>query len=388
MEGAFQTINHYIQEHRQEMVDKLTELVNLEGHTLEKENVQRALQWVRTEFEQEGFSCNVIEVAPDRCGILTGILGADRPGKPILFSGHIDTVFYKGTFNGENPCYVEDGKIYGPGALDMKGGIIIALYVVKALNEIQYEKHPIKILFVGEEETDHDGNDGNLIIMEESKGMLCAFNFEYAEFGNELSIGQKCQIDYNVKVEGKGGHAGNDFLVASNAVHEAVMKACEIIKLTDLEKGTTVTASVIHGGDHQTAIPERCDFVVDVRANGAMEQERIEASMEEILSRTYVAGTTTTYSVYHAKMRPYVETAEITKLFDLVNNVAIENGFPAFGKMLKGGTTDAGNIAAAGIPVLCGCGIRGEYAHNKKEYGVIDSLYDRAAIFATAVSEM
>ena len=370
------------------MVDKLTELVNLEGHTLEKENVEKAMAWVRKEFEQEGFSCDIIQIAPDRCGILIGVLGADRPGKPILLAGHVDTVFRKGSFNGENPCFVEDGKIYGPGALDMKGGIIIALYIIKALNEVKYDKHPIKILFVGEEETDHDGNDSDLIIIKESKGCLCAFNLEYAEIGNELGIGQKCQIGYTVKVEGKGGHAGNDFLRGKNAIHEAIMKIYEIIKLTDLDKGTTVTTSVIHAGEQQTAIPDLCDFAVDIRANGEDEQKRIEESMKDILSKTYIDGTKTTCSAYYAKMRPYVETEEIAKLHALVNKVAVENGLSSFGKMLKGGVTDSGNIAAAGVPVLCGCGIRGKYAHNKKEYGIIDSMYDRTAIFAAAITEI
>ena len=114
MEKLYERIAAYIDSHREEMVAKLCELVNLEGHFEEKGNVEMARDWFQRELEAEGFVCRIREVAPDRAGILTGILGEDRPGRPVMFSGHIDTVHYKGSFGGDNPCRVEDGLIYGP----------------------------------------------------------------------------------------------------------------------------------------------------------------------------------------------------------------------------------------------------------------------------------
>ena len=122
MEKLYEEIAAYIDSHREEMVEKLKELVNLEGHFEEKENVEKARDWLQKELEAEGFECRIREVAPDRAGILIGILGKERPGKPVMFSGHVDTVHHKGSFGGDNPCRVENGIIYGPGVLDMKGG--------------------------------------------------------------------------------------------------------------------------------------------------------------------------------------------------------------------------------------------------------------------------
>ena len=194
MEKMFEEMGAYIDAHRQEMVDKLVAFANLEGHFTERENVMKARTWFQKELEAEGFICRFREVAPDRCGIMIADLGTDRPGKPILFSGHCDTVHMTGSFGGPDPTHVEDGKIYGPGVLDMKGGLIIALYAVKALNAIGYKEHPIKFIVVGEEESDHVGNDGDKILTEESKGALCCFNMETGKLQNAICTQKKSQF--------------------------------------------------------------------------------------------------------------------------------------------------------------------------------------------------
>ncbi len=388
MEKIYEDIASYIDAHREEMLSKLMEAVNLEGHFEEKENVEKARDWFRKELEAEGFQCRIREVAEDRAGILIGELGMDRPGKPVMFSGHIDTVHYKGSFGQENPCRVEDGLIYGPGVLDMKGGLIIALYAVKALNSLGYDSHPIKFLVDAEEESDHVGNDCDRYMTEESKGGLCAFNMECGELQNRLCTARKSQYTYYFTIDGVGGHAGNDFLRGKNAIHEAVYKIREIIDLTDLDKGTTVTTAVIKGGGHTAGIADHCEVVFDVRVNSEEEAQRILDSMIEMSSKTFIEGTTTKMDYYRAKLAPLQETEDVLRFYEHLNRVAVEAGFEPFGKIHRGGATDAGNIAAAGVPVIDACGIRGDFAHNKREYGVQESMYDRAKIFAAAVAKI
>ena len=388
MEKIYEDIAAYIDSHREEMLEKLKELVNLEGHFEEKENVEQARSWLQKELEAEGFVCRVREVAPDRAGILIGILGENRPGKPVMFTGHVDTVHHKGSFGGDNPFRAENGMLYGPGVLDMKGGLIIALYAAKALNAIGYDSHTIKFLVDGVAESDHVGNDCDKYMTEESRGCLAAFNLECGELGNRLCTARKSQFTFYLTVDGVGGHAGNDFLRGKNAIHEAVYKIEEIIKLTDLEKGTTVTTAVIKGGGHTSGIADHCEVVFDVRVNNEDEAKRILDAMHEIAGRTYIEGTTTKLDYYRAKLAPLQETEDVLKLFNLVNKVAVDSGFEPFGKIHRGGATDAGNIYAAGVPVVDACGIRGDFAHNKKEYGVQESLYDRAKIFAGAVAKI
>lgn len=270
----------------------------------------------------------------------------------------------------------------------MKGGLIIALYAVKALNAVGWQGRPVKFLVVSEEESDHVGNDADVCITEESKGACCAFNMECGELQNRLCTARKSQYTYYLTVDGVGGHAGNDFLRGRNAIHEATHKIEEIIQLTNLEKGTTVTTAVIKGGGHTSGIADHCEVVFDVRVNCEEEAQRILASMKAIAGRTFIEGTTTKLDYYRAKLAPLQETEEVLRLFELVNRAAVESGFEPFGKIHRGGATDAGNIAAAGIPVIDACGIRGDFAHNRREYGVQESLYDRAKIFAAAAAKI
>lgn len=385
MENQLAKIFTSIDEHKEDMVQDLRTFADLEGHFEEKDNVLKARTWLQQQLEKEGFACRFREVADDRCGIMIAELGMDRPGKPIIFSGHCDTVHYTGSFGGENPTVIKDGKIFGPGVLDMKGGLIIALYVAKALNFIQYKEHPIKLIVVGEEESDHVGNDGDKILTAESKGALCCFNMETGQMNNSLCTQKKSQFTYYLSVDGVGGHAGNDFLKGCNAINEAVYKIQKIIELTDLSVGTTVTTAVIKGGGHTSGIADHCEVVFDVRVTNENEAKRIMDSMYEITDETFIEGTKSKLTYYRAKLLPLQETKEAIRLLDFVNTVAKDNGFDEFGKVHLGGASDAGNMAAAGIPVLDNCGIIGQYAHNKKEYGIIDSLYSRAKIFAGTV---
>lgn len=385
MENQLAKIFTSIDEHKEDMVQDLRTFADLEGHFEEKDNVLKARTWLQQQLEKEGFACRFREVADDRCGIMIAELGMDRPGKPIIFSGHCDTVHYTGSFGSENPTVIKDGKIFGPGVLDMKGGLIIALYVAKALNFIQYKEHPIKLIVVGEEESDHVGNDGDKILTAESKGALCCFNMETGQMNNSLCTQKKSQFTYYLSVDGVGGHAGNDFLKGRNAINEAVYKIQKIIELTDLSVGTTVTTAVIKGGGHTSGIADHCEVVFDVRVTNENEAKRIMDSMYEITDETFIEGTKSKLTYYRAKLLPLQETKEAIRLLDFVNTVAKDNGFDEFGKVHLGGASDAGNMAAAGIPVLDNCGIIGQYAHNKKEYGIIDSLYSRAKIFAGTV---
>ena len=388
MNRYFAQINAYIDAHRDEMVEKWGQFVNLEGRYDEKENVEKAQAWLRREMEAVGFRCWTKPSRPDRCGVLLGILGEDRPGKPVLFGGHIDTVHPAGSFGKETPFYVEDGKAYGPGVLDMKGGIIIALYVAKALEEIGYRERPIKFVFAGEEEGDHLGTDVDLLYTEECKGAACALNMETGHISNSLCVGRKTQYTFTATVHGKGGHAGNEFTKGHNALHEAVMTLLDIIALTDLEKGTTVTASVCHCGQNTSSIPDLCQFAVDVRLINEEEGRRIREAVDAIMKRAYVPGTTTEYELEMAKLHEFEPNDQILGLLDLINRTAVDNGFPDFGKITLGGASDTGAMVRAGIPALCSCGVIGEFNHNRREYAVVQSLFDRAKIYALTLLEL
>ena len=365
----------------------LMNLVNLEGHYAEKENVEKAMAYLCGLLEEEGFRLTRHEVAEDRAGVVTAILGEDRPGKPVLLSGHVDTVFHTGAF-GSPACRIEDGKIYGPGVIDMKGGDVMALYIAKALNHIGYTERPIKIILVGDEEADHVGNNADETIIQESRGCICAFNMEPGDMKNRLVIGRKTQHTFFVSVEGVGGHAGNDVLTGKNALLEAAFKVVDISKLANLEIGSSVTPSIINAGRQSSAIPDHCEFAVDIRFNTPEEGQRLHEGIEGIIAHSYIPGTTASFRTDIAKFVPYNETEGIARMHDMVNDIARELGMPEFGKVHRGGVSDSGNIVAAGVPTLDGMGIVGEFAHNTREYGILQTMYDRTKLVAYTITRL
>lgn len=378
----------YIDDHRDEMIEKWKTFVNLEGRYDEKENVEKAQAWFRAELEATGFKTRTAPSRPDRCSVLLAELGEGRPGKPILFAGHLDTVHPKGAFGCENPFRIEDGKAYGPGVLDMKGGLIIALYVCKALQEIGFDTNPIKMVVAGEEEGDHVGTSVDQLFTEESRGALLALNMETGHITNSLCVGRKAQYTFFATVHGKGGHAGNEFTKGHNALNEAVYKITELLKIVDLDRGTYVTPSVMHCGKNTSSIPDRCEFAVDVRISNAAEGSRVKEAVDKIMKTAYVPGTTTEYELVTANLFAFEPNEKILWLWNEMNRVAQECGYEPFGKITLGGASDTGAIARADIPVLCSCGVIGEFNHSLKEYAVVQSMFDRAKIFTEALVEL
>lgn len=381
-----QQIDSYVEAHRDEMLTKFEQLVRLESHFEERDNVLRAMAWVQKEYEAEGFVCRIEGTTDDRAGLLIGELGTSRSASPVILSGHVDTVHREGSF-GEGLWRVEGDIVYGAGVNDMKGGIIEALYVVKALNAIGYNLTPLKILFAGDEEGDHIGTDTNLLYTRESRGALAAFNMETGVEGVLTVARKSCHI-FNLIIEGSGGHAGNDYVTAANAVEEGMKKAQAIAALTDIDKGTTVAVTVIRGGDHPSAIPPTCSITIDARVSSAEEKERIYSSVADICANAFIPGTKTTYDVYAAKYEGYLESEKISRLHTFVNEIAKEIGQPAYGKCFRGGAADSGNIAVADIPVLCSCGIVGEHSHDLREMALLHTMYDRTKLFATVIAEI
>jgi glutamate carboxypeptidase len=379
-------ISTFVDSHKAEMLKKFEQLVRLESHFEEKENVLKAMAWVQQEFEAEGFKCHIEGTTSDRAGLLIGISGEDRKGAPVILSGHVDTVHRQGSF-GEDLWKTDGDIVYGAGVNDMKGGIIEALFIVKALNDIGYDHSPIKILFAGDEEGDHVGTDTNILYTQQSRGALAAFNMETGVDGVFTVARKSCHI-FDLHVEGLGGHAGNDFLTSSNAVEEAMHKALEIVKLTDLALGTTAATTVIRGGDHPSAIPNACDVTMDIRVSSVEEKNRIYDAVDAICRNNYIEGTRTTYRCYAAKYEGYTENDKIRRLHEFVNEIAAEIGQPPYGKCYRGGAADSGNMAIADIPVLCSCGIVGEFSHDGKEFAQLPTLYERTKLFAYVITQM
>ncbi|MCC0706220.1 M20 family metallopeptidase [Clostridioides sp. ES-S-0190-01] len=375
-------ISKFVDENREEIISLWKEIVNIESYTNCKESVNKLADRLKCEFEKEGLDCDLID-AGNNGSTLIGTLGSNRNKKPIIFSGHMDTVFEIGTF-GENSFKIMEGKAYGPGVLDMKGGIVISLYVIKALNKIGYKDRPIKIVFSGDEEIGHKDSNGGDIILKEAKGGLCAFNMETGLVDNSLCVGRKGRIGCNINVKGVETHAGNDFEGGRNAIEEMANKILQIQKLTNLEVGTTASVSIIKGGRVSNSIPEDCSIEVDLRFEKVEEMENVKKRIQEICEDTYIEGTST-HVDFVSEMMPFETTEDVMKFHKFVNTVSKENGFGEINSKRLGGSSDASYLTIANVPAICSFGVKGEWNHTSREYALVDSMFERVKLISTIV---
>lgn len=377
-------IDAYIESHRDEMFEFWKFLVNTASQARERNNALDLCNKLEKVLVENGFECTQLDVGEINSHALLGVLGADRPGAPVLFSGHYDTV----SLPGEHPFRVdEEGHARGLGCLDMKGGIAIALYVAKALNEIGWAERPIKFLFLGDEEKGHQGANTPEVIMQQARGALCAFNMETGLVSNNICIGRKGGGVANFTVHGVGAHSGNDFLKGRNSIAETAKKICDLQDLTNLELGTTVSVTMIGGGTVPNCIPPECKIDVDVRYELSSERDRVVNSLKEIAEKNYIDGCTTDYE-YNEYMAPFETTEEGVRLATFIAGVSKAVGLGEMGQIRLGGGSDASYITMAGVPTVCSMGVRGEFNHTDREYALPNSLYERTALLANVVDHI
>lgn len=381
-------IEMYIDSHREEIVEQWKTLVNLEGKAEELGALDLVAKHLYELFTEAGVECQLHRGHPEAPQTLTGVIGKDRPGQPILFGGHYDTVFKKGTF-GDDPFRIDDeGKAHGPGCLDMKGGIIITLYVIKALEAAGYQERPIRIVFCGDEEGGpHHAESATPYIMEMATGCVCAFNMETGPVNNDLCVGRKAPVGGSFVVTGVSAHSGNNFEAGRNAVVEAAHKIIALDALTDMEKGTNMNVAIVHGGKIWNSIPDRCEVGFSCRFASNKEIERVQAAIAEIMAHTYIDGTTTEYTIGHAGV-VFEPTDASMALWALCDKVSQENGYGAMGHVFLGGGSDAVSMSIVGTPTLCSCGVRGEWNHTDREYAVVESMFIRAKLWCAVVQRI
>ena len=182
----------------------------------------------------------------------------------VVLTGHMDTVFADGTAEAR-PFHVNNGKVTGPGVLDMKGGLTILLYAVKFLVESGYDKYRLKIILAGDEEVAHTHSHAVEDYKEEAKGAVMGFNLETGFVDHSVVIERKGCAQFMFGVDGVGAHAGNNPEDGRSAVEELAHKILDIQKETDWNEGTTVNCGVIGGGTVANAVPEHAWCKVDVR---------------------------------------------------------------------------------------------------------------------------
>ncbi|MCI8454221.1 MAG: M20 family metallopeptidase [Lachnospiraceae bacterium] len=373
----------FLEKRQDEMFSLLRRLVNQESGNGDKAGCDAMCALMKEELEGLGAVTRVTPMEA-KGNFLYGVWGEGRGLDPVLFSGHMDTVFPKGTL-AKNPFRVENGRIMGPGALDMKAGLVIALFAARALKEAGYEARPLRFAFPGDEENGHRESGAAEEIKKAARGCAAAFNFETGYPDDGIVVERKGSCRFTVKVYGVAAHSGNAPEKGRNAILEMAHKVIALQALNDLEHGTSLNVGLVAGGTSVNSVPDFCQTSVDVRYTKKERLDTLLGRVRQICAETQIEGTRTELilSSVSAVMEP---SLEILGLFEHVKKAAEETGYPGKLHPIKvGGWSDASLIAAEHVPVVCGMGAKGEFNHTDREYADVSSLVPRAKLAAASV---
>jgi len=337
-------------------LDDLREVVSINSYTKNKAGVDAVGKVFDRWMKELGFKLELHE---------RGVIGDHhyyispykKGAKRVLLLGHIDTVFPEGKFEE----YKEDAEwVYGPGVCDMKGGNIVIVQALRNISQSSLEISNIDVLFVSDEETGSDDSK-HLTAKLASKYDYC---FVYEAAGKEMEVvtGRKGVGTFFIDIVGKAAHAGNHYSDGNDANLEASYKLQELVKLTDLSKGTTLNVGKMEGGIGANTISPHAHLTFELRYKTTDEKERVLQEIERIVYTSYVDGCKATLS--GGIQRDVMQTSQ--QSLDLVSS--LENILDE--KITyeeRGGVSDANIVSSCGVVTLDGFGPYGDGDHTVHE---------------------
>jgi len=374
-----QRILAYLRDHQGDMVALLTRLVEMESPTDDKPSLDRLGAFLADQLRALGAEVETLSQSQAGDHVRARWNGGDGAGGVLLLC-HMDTVWDLGTL-AERPVRVGDGKLYGPGAFDMKGGIVNALWAMRALRELGLPPgRAVMLLITSDEET------GSLtsrpVIEAEALKHDVVFVLEPAQPPHaSLKTWRKGVGIYRLSVTGRAAHAGADHEKGINAIEELAHQILAIQGFTDYKAGTTLSVGVVGGGRRSNVVPAQAWARVDMRVMNAHEADGVEAKMRGL--KPHLSGTTVKVSG-GINRPPMVRTPQMAALYARAEALAAEMGFQVT-EAGSGGGSDGNFTAALGVPTLDGMGVVGNGGHAVHEHVVIASLPERAALLAAMI---
>jgi len=370
-------ILRYIERNMEEYIEFLKEFVELESPSHEnKEASDICCGLIQKKFSDLGFKMERIpQIA---CGDhLYGELGSGEKG--VIFVGHYDTVYPIDAI--ENmPFRVEDGKAFGPGALDMKGGIVMAYMAIKALKEEnRLPKTKIGVFFNSDEESGSFYSKD--LIIEKSKGYKAVLVMEPGiNDVNSIKVKRYGRGTYTITAHGVAAHSGSNPHLAISAIMELSNQLKKIEKWNEETEGVTFAPVHINGGIPGTCtIPDKAFFTMDVR----YETEEMALKIHDKIMNLQPIMTGASIEVQGKIDKPVMVGDK--NLFDLAFSAGKRFNLNIVGTTVGGGS-DGNFTSSEGIPTLDGLGTTGEFLHNPNEYIHLDHVPPRIATVATLLT--
>jgi glutamate carboxypeptidase len=366
----------WARERTDEMVALLRALVEIESPSTDAAGVAALARRVERELAPLGLTVDLLPTPA-----AGPVLRARWPGpRPIMLLGHLDTVWDLGTV-AARPVRVEDGRLHGPGSYDMKAGIVVMIYALRALAAAG-ARPGVTVFLTPLEETRPDPY--RALMETEMAASRAVLGFEPAWPGGAVKTERKGAGTFTLRARGKAAHAGADFTKGASAVLEIAHQTIAASALTDLERGVTVNVGVVRGGTRPNVIADEAEAQIDARVRSIDDARRIETALRALKPTTY--GVTLDVSGSFSAP-PLERSPRVVALYEAAREEAAAMG-QKLDEASTGGASEASFAAALGVPTLDGLGADGDGAHALHEHVVISSLPERAALAARLIARI
>ncbi len=365
----------YCRDRADEVTALIQTLVEYESFSADKPAVDRLADYLAGQFQALGAA---VERYPNTTvgDMLLAKWNADASGKPITFIGHMDTVWPAGTL-AQRPIRIEDGRLYGPGAIDMKAGLAVMLEAIRVLRARgEFPDRPVWALVTGDEEIGSRHSRELIEQVAAQSGLVLIM--EPATPEGALKTWRKGIATYTVRTVGKQSHAGGAPEEGINAVVELAHQIIALHRLNDLKNGTSVSVTVVKGGHASNVIPDSAEAQVDVRTLTIEAADRIDAAVRNL--HPVLPGAQVI--VEGGESRPPLERdekmlrafAQVKQIGDSIGVAVREGG--------SGGASDGNFTSAIGVPTLDGMGPTGAGLHAVHEHVLLSSVPEKVALIA------
>ncbi|NIM90092.1 MAG: M20/M25/M40 family metallo-hydrolase [Candidatus Aminicenantes bacterium] len=363
----------YFNSHQEEMIQLLKKIVSQESPSTDKKAVDRCSAFLIKEFRKLGAKITcfpqphigdlyLVEYLPQE---------SDPKKEQVLILTHLDTVWPVGKIK-EMPFHIKGKKVYGPGVLDMKAGLVMVFFALKALKEKGMLPKKKIVIFINSAE-EIGSKDSYRVIQRLARKSSFALCLEPSLPGGNLKMQRKGRLVLRLEAHGKAAHGGTPEM-GVNAIEELVGQFRLLNKLR--AKGTTVNIGVIQGGEKSNIVPQDAWALLDIRFWKSSQKQKILDFFEHLTPSLEGARVKFTIESYTPPME---KTDASWKLFRKIRkigyslNMALEGG-------KTGGGSDASIVANMGIPTVDGLGPDGVGIHAENEHLFRPSLIKRATL--------
>lgn len=312
----------------------------------------------------------------------TGGFSANMPR--ILLSGHLDTVHDPSDSNPFKKLTVRaDGKTAtGPGCVDMKGGLVIAVAALEALDAEGIEC-AWSFIFNSDEETGSYWSEGALraAAREHDIGLV----FEPALPDGSLATRRPGSGQFMVETRGKSAHVGRDFASGVSAVTALARVLVRLAELPDPARGKILSVGPVQGGHATNVVPDLARAWGNVRYPDQAVADELE---REVQGAAMTHGTLPSVEVRTSFNRPAKPCTQEVESLALDARWAAEDLGQKLPFSSTGGVCDGNILQDAGLPTIDTLGARGGGLHTPDEWIELASVVERCQLLAVLLSRL